>query len=343
VGPATLAEHFAGIGGADERTHRRVLRAFYAFLASRGVPADNARAWLTPQLERIQQREPDAPTLWPAAVAFLEWARNVRRLSPTTLKSYRRALARFAAFVAGQGVTTWSALEAAHVDRYLAANPREALAPFLARLEELGEAPPLDVPHAGSGTQRLPRVLTVAEVRRLLESVRGASPGTLRDRAALELLYASGLRVSELLGVEVDDVDLAAREVRVIGKGNRERRVPFGSYAEAAVRTYLEHGRPLLVESPRTRTLFVTWPGRPLTRTAFAGMLRRRAAAAGLEHVHPHQLRHTCATHLLAGGADLRVVQEILGHASILTTQLYTHLAPAQLVDAMRHHPRSVA
>jgi site-specific recombinase XerD len=344
VGPATLAEHFATVG-ADELMHRTVLRAFHAFLAARGVPVENARARLGATRSRSHVTIQHGGALWSAAAAFLEWSRTVRRLSPVTLDGYQRTLARFAVFVAGEGLTMWRELKAEHLDRYLATGEgREGLAPFLARLEAIGEGPALDLPHERGATIRLPRVLTVAETRRLLESVRGQDTSALRDRAALELLYASGLRVSELIGLDVADVDLVRREVRVIGKGNRERRVPFGSYAEAALRAYLEHARPLLVESARTATLFVRWPGRSLTRAALAKMIHRRAAAAGLDHVHPHQLRHSCATHLLAGGADLRVIQEILGHASITTTQLYTHLVPQQLVETVqRYHPRGVA
>jgi integrase/recombinase XerD len=165
----------------------------------------------------------------------------------------------------------------------------------------------------------------------------------LRDRALLELLYACGLRVSEAVGLRGSQVDLAAGFVTVLGKGSKERVVPLGRPARAALEAYLQRERPRLLRGRPSPFVFLGPGGRPLTRQAVWKLVRRRALAAGLgRRVSPHTLRHTFATHLLAGGADLRVVQTLLGHVDIGTTQIYTHVAPARLRQVhRRHHPRA--
>jgi integrase/recombinase XerD len=171
------------------------------------------------------------------------------------------------------------------------------------------------------------------------------SAGTtaLRDRALLELAYASGLRVSELLSIEPPHLDFAGRTVTVIGKRDKQRTVPFGRAAERALRQWLERGRPALARDPRVRLVFVNARGGRLSRMGFWKILRGHARSGGLDaRVHPHALRHSFATHLLQGGADLRVVQELMGHASVATTSIYTHLDRAYLREVHRtFHPRA--
>ena len=177
--------------------------------------------------------------------------------------------------------------------------------------------------------QRLPRFLTQGEIETLISAADKDTPQGLRDRAILELLYAAGLRVSEVVGVEVANVDLDDQTARVFGKGARERMVMMGRPAVRAVERYLEEGRPKLAKGPAT-ALFLNRDGERLSQRAVQIMVRRCALAAGLDRsVHPHLLRHTFATHLLEGGAELRVVQTLLGHANVNTTQIYTHVTDA--------------
>jgi integrase/recombinase XerD len=176
--------------------------------------------------------------------------------------------------------------------------------------------------------RKLPRTLSPGEAERLIDAALGTQPRDLRDRALVELLYGAGLRVSEAVSLEKGGVDLAGRLVRCIGKGNKERIVPMGRQAADALRRYLSRGRPYLDRRHRPE-LFLNAQGGPLTRAGAFLILRRLAAKAGLEpeRVHPHLLRHSFATHLLEGGADLRSVQEMLGHADLATTELYTHVS----------------
>ncbi len=176
-------------------------------------------------------------------------------------------------------------------------------------------------------TRRLPRTLSPGEAERLVEAAAGTQPRDLRDRALVELLYGAGLRVSEAVGLDKSGVDLDLRLVRCIGKGDKERIVPVGRQAIDALQRYLSRGRPHLDRRHRAE-LFLNAQGGPLTRAGAFLILRRLAAKAGLEpgRVHPHLLRHSFATHLLEGGADLRSVQEMLGHADLSTTELYTHV-----------------
>jgi integrase/recombinase XerD len=190
--------------------------------------------------------------------------------------------------------------------------------------------------------RRLPHALSHEDVERLLAQPEGEGPLALRDRALLELAYASGLRVSELLAVEGVHLDLAEGTVTVIGKRDKQRAVPFGRAAARALTAWLARGRPVLARDPRVHTVFVNARGGRLSRMGFWKILRGRARGAGLAtRVHPHALRHSFATHLLQGGADLRVVQELLGHASVATTAIYTHLDRGYLREVHRtFHPR---
>ena len=291
-------------------------------------------------------------------LAYLEFERG---LSRNTLEAYRTDLLQFGRFLEERGVTAVDA-RPSDVSDFLTglaagngsgkpASPatvhRKAacLRSFYRHLRREGvrdsdPAASLSPPRRG---RKLPQVLTRGEVERLLASPRGTEPSPLRDRALLELMYACGLRASEAIGLEVGDVDLDDRVLRARGKGSKERIVPIGGSAVTAVRIYLERGRPNLVRSVSQRTLFVNFRGGTLTRQGLYKIVRRHAEAAGLgDKMSPHTLRHTFATHLLAGGCDLRSVQEMLGHADVATTQLYTHLSSQRLKDVyFKAHPRA--
>ena len=194
-------------------------------------------------------------------------------------------------------------------------------------------------------TQRLPRVLTREEAALLLGQPQGASPLALRDRALLEVMYACGLRASEAVGMRLADVDLEEGLLCARGKGSKERIVPIGRQAVAALRAYCRGGRPLLLAAGAARSetkLFLNNRGAGLTRQGLYKIVQGHAASAGLREMSPHTLRHSFATHLLAGGCDLRSLQEMLGHADLATTQVYTHLSADRLKDAyFGAHPRA--
>jgi integrase/recombinase XerD len=192
-------------------------------------------------------------------------------------------------------------------------------------------------------SQRLPKVLTRDEVAKLLREPRGGEPRALRDRALLEVMYACGLRVSEVVMLEPGDVDLREGMLRARGKGSKERVVPIGRQAVAALRAYAQRGRPALVGARPEPKLFVNRRGGGLTRQGLYRIIQGHARRAGLEgRMSPHTLRHTFATHLLAGGCDLRSLQEMLGHADLATTQIYTHLSAERLKEVyFQAHPRA--
>jgi len=260
------------------------------------------------------------------------------RRSPRTVDAYRRDLAELRTFRGGPvGNTTVDELE-----RWLATMRADGLAPstiarrvsavrtYFRHLGLIGArddnpAAALVMPRR---PRKLPRALSPAETERLIDAATGSTPRTLRDRALVELLYGAGLRVSEAVGLEKNGVDLEERIVRAFGKGGKERLVPLGRPAAEAVRRYLALGRPHLDRRYRPE-LFLNARGGPLTRAGAFLILRKLAERAGLEpeRVHPHLLRHSFATHLLEGGADLRSVQEMLGHADLGTTERYTHIS----------------
>jgi len=191
--------------------------------------------------------------------------------------------------------------------------------------------------------QTIPKFLNLKEIERLVQAPDATRPGGLRDRAMIELLFASGLRVSELCRLGVSDVNLELGVVRATGKGRKQRMIPAGRPAVAAIRAYLESGRPAILKGRPSRYLFVTSRGGCLTRQAFWKLLRGHGRKAGVfHHLSPHVLRHSFATHLLEGGADLRSVQSMLGHADISTTQVYTHVMRSRLRKTVdEHHPRA--
>jgi integrase/recombinase XerD len=202
-----------------------------------------------------------------------------------------------------------------------------------------GPAPEIEPPKK---PRRLPRTLTAEQVARLLEGPDTGTPEGLRDRALLELMYASGLRVSEVVGLREAAVSLEERTVRPFGKGSKERVVPFHQRAAGWLRRYRETARPALLAGAAAEALFVRAGGGPLTRQGVWERIRQLAAGAGLPPIHPHMLRHSFATHLLRGGADLRAIQTMLGHASIATTQIYTAVDDSHLAGVFRRcHPRA--
>jgi integrase/recombinase XerD len=211
------------------------------------------------------------------------------------------------------------------------------------RREQILDHDPAAELRAPRSRARLPKVLSRDEVTRLLEQPRGTSPGALRDRALLETMYACGLRASEAIGLELSELDLEAGILRARGKGSKERIVPIGGKAIDALRAYLELARPKLVGIRPERRVFVNLRGGGLSRQGLYKIVRRHARSAGLEQrMSPHTLRHTFATHLLTGGCDLRSLQEMLGHADIGTTQIYTHLTTERLRDVyFDAHPRA--
>ncbi len=294
--------------------------------------------------------------------ALREWLRRYLRAlaseqaSPYTLKNYGAEIGQFLDYCAERGLTKPKALDRAVVRDYLAELKEAgyATASIARRLFELRAFGDYLLRHgAWEGNlfrridaprlpRRLPRVLSVEEVQRLLAVPDVSRPQGLRDRAILETLYASGVRVSELVGLDVDDLDLRRGELRVVGKGDKERLALLGRPAVAALRRYLADGRPALQREGRaTRALFLNRLGGRLSVRSVSEMVRRAGRSAGLsQRVTPHLLRHTFATHLLDGGADLRAVQELLGHESIATTQIYTHVSTRharQVYD--RAHP----
>lgn len=213
------------------------------------------------------------------------------------------------------------------------------------RREGLIEGDPTAELRTPKKPERLPQVLSRAEVATLLAAPQGDGPAPLRDRAILELMYACGLRASEATGLELGDLDLDEGLLRATGKGSKERLVPVGRRAVAAVSLYVREGRPALVQGSPEPRLFVNQRGGRLTRQGLYKIVQRHAAAAGLaDRMSPHTLRHSFATHLLAGGCDLRALQEMLGHADIATTQMYTHLSARRLQTVYREaHPRATA
>ena len=276
-----------------------------------------------------------APIPDPELDGFLALA--AARLAPRTVEAYRRDLASLADWLGRPpGSVTTQELE-----RWIAELRADGLAPatiarriasvrsFLRHLVLVGSASvnaaaELELPRR---VRRLPRTLSPGEAERLIEASAGTTPRALRDAALVELLYGAGLRVSEAVSLDKAGIDLDGRLVRVVGKGDKERVVPVGRQAVEALRRYLARGRPHLDRKHR-RELFLNAQGGALTRAGAFLILRRLAAKAGLEpeRVHPHLLRHSFATHLLEGGADLRSVQEMLGHADLSTTELYTHV-----------------
>jgi integrase/recombinase XerD len=275
------------------------------------------------------------------------------RRAPRTVDAYRRDLTALRAWLGKpvsaatlEDLETYTAqLRADGLSAATLARRTAAARTFFRHLQLLGARE--DNPAAGVAlprrTRKLPQTLSAGEAERLIEAAAGTTPRSLRDRALVELLYGAGLRVSEAIGLERNGVDLDDRAVRVLGKGGKERVVPVGRQAVEALRRYLARGRPYLDRRHRPE-LFLNAKGGALTRSGAFLILRRLADTAGLEpgRVHPHLLRHSFATHLIEGGADLRSVQEMLGHADLSTTELYTHVSDRRRRDAyFAAHPHA--
>jgi integrase/recombinase XerD len=306
---------------------------------------------------------PPAQSFEHLVLDFLAYLEFERGLSRNTLEAYRSDLLQLGEHLRRAGV---DALEAGHSDlaEFVSdlasgSEDRPPVAPatlqrkvaclrsfyrHLRRTDQVADDPTTQLRAPKQG-RKLPQVLTRDEVASLLEQPRGTEPPALRDRALLELMYACGLRASEAIGLEVGDVDLETGVLRARGKGAKERLVPIGSAASRALVAYLGRGRPRLVGERMEAALFVNHRGTRLTRQGLYKVVQRHARSAGLAgKMSPHTLRHTFATHLLAGGCDLRSLQEMLGHADIATTQLYTHLSADRLKDVyFDAHPRARA
>lgn len=288
--------------------------------------------------------------------SFIDYLDTERGLAENTLESYSRDLRHYFEFLSGDQRSLENATRATIMSYLLSLQKDGRSASTIARRlaalksfyqylvrESRIDHDPTENLESPKQRKRLPQVLSVAEVERLLAQPDGRTPTGLRDRAMLELLYATGIRVSELVSLNVSDVNLDIGFVRCTGKGSRERMVPVGSVAVRALRDYLERGWPRLNRIPSEEALFVNQHGRRLTRQGFWKILKKYSRQAGItKEITPHTLRHSFATHLLENGADLRAVQEMLGHADISTTQIYTHVTKHRLKDVYaRTHPRA--
>lgn len=289
--------------------------------------------------------------------AFEAFLTLERGLSPHTIAAYRRDLDQAAQFFSGAGVSGWRSVSRNDVGKWMSSLTRAGysvasqarkltalrmLARHLVR-EGFRDDDFASLTSAPKPERRVPRTLSEGEIGRLLLASNSGEPLALRDRAILELIYSSGLRVSELVSLTLQQLDLERRFLRVFGKGAKERIVPVGSKASDTLANYLSSGRPHLVRPHSRSHLFLNHRGRALTRVAVWMLVKKHALRAGLgSKGKPHALRHSFATHLLTGGANLRAIQEMLGHASISTTQIYTAVETQRVVEHhARYHPRN--
>jgi len=287
-------------------------------------------------------------------INYLEAERNA---SAYTVRNYTRDLLDFFNFVKSERITSLNEVDKHVVRGYLShlvkegfvkasiARKLSAIRSFYRYLlrEEITTVSPVANTSSPKLDKRLPSFLPPEEIRRLLESPDLSTPQGQRDRAIMELLYASGLRVSELVSLDLAEVNLNTNEIRVWGKGAKERVVLIGKPAATALSTYLSQGRPELLGKKKTDALFVNRYGRRLVERRVQRIIEKYGHVAGIsKRIHPHMLRHTFATHLLDGGADLRVVQELLGHANLSSTQIYTHVTKSQARKVyLSAHPMS--
>jgi len=299
---------------------------------------------------------------------FLQYLGHERGQSENTQRTYAALLNRFVTWAQGQNLTDWAQVKLQHLIQFLhherrrpLARPAQngarqlsseslylqiaALRAFYRFAQTEGFLPVNVAEHLALPRrwQRLPRALTDQEIEQLLTPINPETPANLCDQAMLELAYASGLRLAELRGLRLEQLELEAGFVRVIGKGNKERVVPVGRHAVAALQRYLAVGRPKLVRPRSPANVFLTRRGTAFSASALWNRIKRRARLAGIRrNITPHMLRHSFATHLLEHGADLRVIQELLGHASIATTEVYTHVSGTRLRDIhQKFHPRA--
>ena len=287
---------------------------------------------------------------------FLHHIISERRLAENSVIAYAADISTFLTFLHKKQVTDLNSITVELIHQYLAAckkrkisnrsNARRISAlkgffSFLSAEHKVGHNPfmPIDLPRSG---QTLPKALSLEEINRLLASPAISSPITLRNSAMLHLLYSTGLRVSELVNLPLPGCNMTSCFVRVVGKGNKERIIPFGQVAKKQLQTYMEKSRPHILKGKRTNTLFVTNRGKGMTRLRFWQIIKEASRLAGIDkEISPHILRHSFATHLLAYGADLRSVQLMLGHSDITTTQIYTHIDQSRLKGIhKKFHPR---
>ena len=285
---------------------------------------------------------------------YIQHLRVERGLSMHTVDGYARDLSRFGAWLGKEGVPLGK-VDEAHIAGYLVTLSHEGLSArtqaralsairgffrFLVH-ERRRRRDPTELLEGPRLLRKLPDILSGDEVLRLLQAPAGSKPNRVRDRAMLHTMYAGGLRVTELVDLDLNDVNLEEGFVSVMGKGNKRRLVPIGAHARGAIAEYLAEVRPKWAR-PASRACFVTARGTAMTRQGFWGLVRKYARASGItKPISPHKLRHSFATHLLAGGADLRSVQTMLGHADISTTQIYTHVTGDHLRKMHeRYHPR---
>ncbi|MGN0286697.1 MAG: site-specific tyrosine recombinase XerD [Atopobiaceae bacterium] len=287
---------------------------------------------------------------------FLGYLAVERGSSRNTIQAYGRDLRRYVSFLEGLGVTDPDAVTRQQVEQHLEELSRAGLSAssveralssiksfhrFMVAEQITSNHPTAELPLPKT-QKRLPQVLTIDQAQALLDQPFPDDAPGQRDRTMLEVLYGCGLRVSELCGLDVRDVYLDDELVRVMGKGSKERLVPLMGTAKRAMGDYLERWRPTLLRDGRSPAVFLSVRGRRVTRQTVYTVVERAGRMVGLEGLHPHTLRHSFATHLLEGGADLRIVQELLGHASISTTQIYSHVDRTHVRwDYLTAHPRA--
>ena len=290
---------------------------------------------------------------------FLHYLLVEKRLSDNTIQSYRRDLKNYLQYLQEkEGIARIQEVTRAHIIRFLSSlknsgKSSRTIARHIASIrsfhqflfrDRVMEENPTEHIESPQKELKLPKVLNMIEVDQLLASPDTTTPLGLRDKAMLELMYATGVRVSELLSLTLGDVHLSLGFIRCVGKGSKERIIPMGQVAIHALEQYLQHGRPKIANpKKRTDVLFLNHHGSPLSRQGFWKILKQLSVKAGIEkELTPHTLRHSFATHLLENGADLRAVQEMLGHADISTTQIYTHVTKTRIKDVYsKYHPRA--
>lgn len=288
---------------------------------------------------------------------FFDYLTVEKNLAANTLAAYQRDLKKYLAYCRQAGYSNWEQVTLADINSFLAELRRQGLNPksisrqivslrnfhrFLAEEERVSHDPTVNL-ESPRPWKKLPYFLNLEEVDGLLAAPDVSKPLGLRDRAMLDCLYATGLRVSELVSLALQDLNLTAGFLRCLGKGSKERLVPLGSQAQTSMKNYQHGARPLLAKGRMTDYFFLSQQGDKMTRQGFWKILRKYARQVGItKKVSPHVLRHSFATHLLERGADLRSVQMMLGHADISTTQIYTHVAQERLKAILhKHHPRS--
>ncbi len=289
---------------------------------------------------------------------YLLYVTAERHLAANTVAAYRRDLIKFCGFLSAAGRKSIHDVTTSDIGDFLLFGMEQGLMAttrgrILASVrgffryliqKNYVDADPSETIASPKLPKRLPQVVTSQQIEDLLSAPPTTHPRGLRDGAMIEMLYATGLRVSELVGIQLDEINRSVGVVRVTGKGNKQRIVPLGQVALTKLSVYLEQARASFVKSPNQQAVFLTSRGRPMTRQGFWKLLRKYSVASGIHSkLTPHTLRHSFATHLLENGADLRIVQAMLGHSDVSTTQIYTHVGRSRLAKLYRdHHPRAV-